>query len=202
MDSVVLQLLLIFALILLNGAFALSEIAVVAARKPRLERRAKEGDAGARRALALSNDKNDFLSTVQVGISLIGILAGAYGGARLAQPLGEAMAALPVVGAYAAELAFALVVGAITYLTLVVGELVPKRMALAGARAGRPPAGSAGDAEWKNPSAGRFQTAAGLVIGRLGRMARAGDTVEEPPLRFEVVDTDGPRVDKLLVSRL
>jgi putative hemolysin len=427
MESIPLQLLLILALILLNGALALSEIAVVAARRPRLERWAAEGDRGARRALALTKDKNRFLSTVQVGISLVGILAGAYGGARLARPLGETLAPLPVVGAYPEQIAFALVVGAITYLTLVLGELVPKRIALAaperaaaviarpmhllstiagpvvlllaastnlvlrllrvrgrddppmteeeiaalversarageledeerhlvervfaldearvdaimtprdrivwldanapadqlaatigdhrhsryllcdgridaligmvhgkdvwvpalagkpvdlralatdplfvdGAtdatdllalfretgihvalvtdrdgtirgmvtlndvmeeitgeldRAGEPQAtrredgswlvdawlpldrlADTLDVTWEQPSVDRFRTAAGLVIGRLGRSARAGDAIEAPPLRLEVVDTDGPRVDKLLVSRL
>ncbi len=84
------ELLIIFLLILANGVFAMSEIAVVAARKVRLQQRAEEGDERAEAALALAHDPNKFLSTVQVGITLVGVLAGAYGGATIAATAGGA----------------------------------------------------------------------------------------------------------------
>ena len=123
--------LVVFLLLLIaNGVFAMSEIAVVASRKIRLEQRASEGDRRAAAALRLKEDSNNFLSTVQVGITLVGILAGAYSGARLAGQLAVWLAPMPFVGPYANGLALALVVGAITYLSLVIGELVPKAIAL------------------------------------------------------------------------
>ncbi len=125
------ELLLIALLLLLNGALAMAEIAVVSARKARLRRRAEAGDAGAAAALQLAEEPTRFLSTVQVGITLVGILAGAFGGATIARPLGAALAGIPVLAPYAQAIALGLVVVAITYLSLIVGELVPKRLALA-----------------------------------------------------------------------
>jgi putative hemolysin len=115
---------------LANGVFAMSEIAVVAARKVRLQQRAEEGDDRARAALALAHDPNKFLSTVQFGITLVGVLAGAYGGARLAKPLAEPIARVAVFAPYADGIALAIVVGGITVMSLIVGELVPKRIGL------------------------------------------------------------------------
>ena len=108
----------------------MSEIAVVAARKVRLQQRADEGDERAKAALALAHDPEKFLSTVQFGITLVGVLAGAYGGARLAQPLAEPIATIPELAAYADTIALAIVVTVITVLSLILGELVPKRIAL------------------------------------------------------------------------
>lgn len=124
------QVLVILVLIVLNGVFSGSETAVVSSRKARLQRRAQEGDARAGRALGLAEAPNTFLATVQVGITLIGILSGAFGGAALARPVATFLAGVPVLGTYADILALVLVVLAITYLSLVVGELVPKRIAL------------------------------------------------------------------------
>lgn len=124
------QLLLILALLLLNGIFAMSEIAVVSARRTRLVQRAEEGDAGARRALDLKDDPTSFLSTVQIGITLVGVFAGAYGGASIAGPLKDVVAGIPMLAAWADQIALGTVVIGITYLSLVVGELVPKRIAL------------------------------------------------------------------------
>ncbi len=117
-------------MILANGVFAMSEIAVVAARKVRLQQRAEDGDERAKTALALAHDPEKFLSTVQFGITLVGVLAGAYGGNRLAAPLAEQIAQLPPLARYADNIALALVVGVITVLSLIIGELVPKRIAL------------------------------------------------------------------------
>jgi len=124
------ELFIIFLLILANGVFAMSEIAVVAARKVRLQQRADEGDERASAALALAHDPNKFLSTVQFGITLVGVLAGAYGGARLAEPLAEPIARVTLLAPYAEGIALALVVTGITVMSLIFGELVPKRIGL------------------------------------------------------------------------
>lgn len=125
-----LEIVIILLLILANGLFAMSEIAVVSARKPRLKQLADEGSASARRALELAEHPNRFLATVQIGISLVGVVAGAFGGATLAEPLANWLTGAPWLAPYSDTLAFAVVVLTITYLSLVVGELVPKRMAL------------------------------------------------------------------------
>ncbi|NLT70627.1 MAG: HlyC/CorC family transporter [Verrucomicrobiaceae bacterium] len=130
MNHPVAESLLILLLLLLNGVFAMTEIAIVSSRRGILESLAEKGSAGAARALELADDPNRFLSTVQIGITLVGILAGAFGGARLVQKLSPEIARLPGVGPYAEEISFAVVIGLITYLSLVLGELVPKRLAL------------------------------------------------------------------------
>jgi len=124
------ELLLILLLIVCNGVFAMSEIAVVSSRTTRLQQRAAEGDAGARRALELAEHPTRFLSTVQIGITLVGVFAGAYGGARIAGYFDAYLERFPAIAAYSEEIALALVVAGITFLSLVVGELVPKRIAL------------------------------------------------------------------------
>jgi len=122
--------LIIVALILVNGLFAMSEIAVISARRTRLRQRAEAGDAGARRALELAEHPNRFLSTAQIGITLVGILAGAYGGATIARQLAVRFRGIPLLEPLSEQLALAAVVLVITSLTLVIGELVPKRLAL------------------------------------------------------------------------
>jgi putative hemolysin len=124
------ELLVVLFLIVLNGFFAMSELAVISARRVRLQILAEEGHHGARAALQLASDPGRFLSTVQIGISLIGILAGAYGGATLAGQLGDYLATFALLAAVAYNLALGLVVAGITYLSLIVGELVPKQLAL------------------------------------------------------------------------
>ena len=108
----------------------MSEIAVVAARKVRLQQRADEGDERAKTALALAHDPNRFLSTVQFGITMVGVLAGAYGGATLAKELAVPIAEVPQLTRYAEGIALGLVVSVITVLSLIIGELVPKRIGL------------------------------------------------------------------------
>lgn len=120
----------IILLILLNGVFALSEIAVVSSRKARLQQRVNEGDPSARTALQLAENPNDFLSTVQVGITLIGILSGAVAGATISKVLVEQFLTIPLLAPYANELGFGVVVVVITILSLIFGELVPKRLGL------------------------------------------------------------------------
>lgn len=131
MGAVGLEIALVVALIVFNGLLAGSELAIVSARKTRLQQRASTGDSGARAALALANQPNRFLSTVQIGITLVGILAGAFGGATLADHLANWFRDQGVSEGWATPLAVGAVVIAITYLSLIVGELVPKRIALA-----------------------------------------------------------------------
>lgn len=124
------EILIILVLLAMNGILAMSEIAIVTARKVRLEDRADAGDRGARAALSLAQDPTRFLSTIQVGITLIGVLAGAFGGARIATRLTGPLELVPWLAAYAEPVALAIVVTAITYLSLLIGELIPKRVAL------------------------------------------------------------------------
>ena len=123
-------LLIVLLLILANGLFAMSEIAVVSANRVRLQQRAEGGSTAAAQALALAEQPNRFLATVQIGITLIGVIAGAFGGATLAGPLAETLRTLTWFGGYADAIALGLVVTLITYLSLVVGELAPKRIGL------------------------------------------------------------------------
>jgi putative hemolysin len=124
-----LDLVIIVALVALNGVFAMSELAIVSARKARMEAMARAGRRGARTANKLA-DPGKFLSTVQIGITLIGILAGAYSGASLGGPVGDRLALLGVPAASAPEIGFALVIALTTFVSLIVGELVPKQFAL------------------------------------------------------------------------
>jgi len=127
------ELLIILGLIVLNGLFSMSEMAVVSARRARLQDQAEQGDAQARKALELALAPDRFLSTVQIGITLISIVAGAFGGTALSEPL--VLILQPALGELALPLSTALVVVVITYLSLVIGELIPKRLALQNAEA-------------------------------------------------------------------
>jgi putative hemolysin len=121
---------LVSALIVLNGFFAMSELAIVSARRVRLQQRADAGSHGARIALSLSDSPTRFLSTVQIGITLIGIFAGAFSGATIAEQFAVRLVEYGVSQSAAEPLALVLVVLVLTYLSLVIGELVPKRLAL------------------------------------------------------------------------
>jgi putative hemolysin len=128
--STAIEIIVILLLVLLNGAFAMSELAIVSARRVRLMALQRRGSPGASAALALADDPQRFLPTVQVGITLVGVLAGAFGGARLAGTLADALEAIPGIGRQAEPIALVLVVVVITYLSLILGELVPKQLAL------------------------------------------------------------------------
>ncbi|QTX20603.1 hemolysin family protein [Comamonas aquatica] len=119
---------ILIALILLNGVFAMSEIALVTARKARLQKLIDEGDSAAAAALKLGEDPTRFLSTIQIGITSIGVLNGIFGEAALAQPMAEWLVQLGMASNYASTLSTAVVVVLITYVSIVVGELVPKRL--------------------------------------------------------------------------
>ncbi len=122
--------LIIFLLIILNGLFAMTEIALVSVRKSRLEQKAEDGDKDAKTALELLESPNRFLSTVQVGISLVGVFAGAMGGASFAEKLAVLIDKIPAMQPYSYAISLVTVVLIITYFSLVIGELIPKRLAL------------------------------------------------------------------------
>ncbi|MCC7161413.1 MAG: HlyC/CorC family transporter [Anaerolineae bacterium] len=124
------ELVIILVLLLTNGILALAEIAIVSSRKARLKQLAAEGHKGARAAMELASEPSQFLSSVQIGITLVGILMGAFGGAALSEPLAAVLAQIPFIAPYASQIAFAILVVIITYLSLVIGELAPKRLAL------------------------------------------------------------------------
>jgi putative hemolysin len=130
MVAITLEIIFIILLIVANGIFVLSEMAIVSVRKIRLQQRAQAGDQGAQAALELSNAPSRFLSSIQIGITLVGILSGALGGATIAEILATVLRRVPVISLYSEIISIGIVVLAITYLTLVIGELVPKRLAL------------------------------------------------------------------------
>lgn len=124
------EIIIIFFLLVLNAFFAMSELAIVSASRPLLRQLAKQGNARAATALGLAEDSGNFLSTVQVGITLVGILAGTYGGASITEKLGPVLNAYEIITPYGHALAGAIVVVAITYFSVIIGELIPKQLAL------------------------------------------------------------------------
>ncbi|HYW22460.1 MAG TPA: hemolysin family protein [Nodularia sp. (in: cyanobacteria)] len=130
MSAMSFEISILLLLIIANGVFSMSEMAVVSARKARLQQLANQGNAKARAALKLAESPNHFLSTIQIGITLIGILTGALGGATIATRLEVYIRLIPFLVPYSKPIAFGVVVLIITYLSLIIGELVPKRLAL------------------------------------------------------------------------
>lgn len=124
------EILIVLGLILLNGFFSMAEIALVSARKARLEAQGNRGDIRAKAALRLAHNPDDFLSTVQIGITLIGILTGIYSGEKIVDDLATTLAGYPSMAPYAKGTATAVVVVLLTFLSLILGELVPKRLGL------------------------------------------------------------------------
>lgn len=135
MALISMEIFIVLGLILLNGLFAMAEIAIISSRKSRLQELAGKGNTNAQAALELAKFPNRFLSTVQVGITFIGIFAGAFGGERIARDLAKILTELPSIGSslalYAEGISLFIVVAIITYASLIIGELVPKRLALA-----------------------------------------------------------------------
>jgi putative hemolysin len=125
------EVLIILLLILVNGLFTMGEMAIVSARRARLKHMADQGDAGAKKALDLLSDPTKFLSTVQIGITVVNMLIGTFGGASIADRLAEKLSTFDSVAAYAHPISIAVVVVVISYATLILGELAPKRLALA-----------------------------------------------------------------------
>src|SRR5215204_2265903 len=124
------EILIIIFLILLNGVFSMSEIALVSVRKFKLESAAKKGNSNAKKALEFANNPNTFLSTVQIGITLIGILTGIYSGEKLTDDFADLLNQWPLVAQYSRGLATVVIVIVLTYFSLILGELVPKRIGL------------------------------------------------------------------------
>ena len=124
------EILIILFLILLNGIFSMSEIALISARKNRLETAAKKGNKNAKAALDLANSPNEFLSTVQIGITLIGILTGIYSGDKITTDVQNFVATFEALSPYANSIAVGIVVVTLTFFSLVLGELLPKRIGL------------------------------------------------------------------------
>lgn len=130
MNSMTIEILIILGMILFNGFFSMSEMAVVSSRKSRLKQQADEGKKGYATALKIAETPGSFLSTIQTGITLIGILSGAFGGATLAESLSSLFIQIPLLAPYSEILGIGSVVLAITFCSIVLGELVPKRLAL------------------------------------------------------------------------
>jgi putative hemolysin len=185
-----LEILVVLALVLLNGYFAMSELAVVSARPARLEAQAQKGGRGARLALALARDPGRMLSTVQIGITLVGIVAGAFGGATLAEPLGAALARVPALAPFSAEIAYTLVVAAITYVSLIIGELVPKHLALRAPERVAALVAPTVDliARLGTPAVWLLEASSRLVLRLLGSDARPGDAVTEEEVRMLIAE--------------
>lgn len=174
----------LFVLILLNGVFAMSELALVSSKEARLKARADAGDGGAKAALKLREDPSRLLSAVQIGITLVGILAGAYGATAIADDLAPHIAtALPRFAAQAQEAAFAIVIVLTTYLSLVFGELVPKRIAMAAPEAiaslAAAPMSLVATLAYPAVAVLRFSTEAILALIGLARVKKEDVTDEE-----------------------
>jgi putative hemolysin len=188
--SILFEVGVIIVLVLLNGAFAMSELAIVSSRRARLQAMQRRGSAGAAEALALAENPQRFLPTVQVGITLVGIFAGAFGGARLAGTLGELFDAIPGVAPFGREIAFGLVVVAITYLSLILGELVPKQIALrnperVAALVARP---LSGVARISAPVVWLLGKSSALVLGLLGPPPPPEQSVTEEEVKAVVAE--------------
>jgi putative hemolysin len=186
----VLEVLVVLALVLLNGFFAMSEIAVVSARPARLETQARKGGRGARLALDLARDPGRMLSTVQIGITLVGIVAGAFGGARLAEPLAAVLAGVPALAPFSAEIAYTLVVAAITYMSLIIGELVPKHLALRGPERVAALVAPTVDlvARVATPAVWLLETSSRLVLRLLGSEVQPPETVTEEEVKTLIAE--------------
>ena len=129
-DLFYIEILIILILVLINGIFALSEMAIVTSRRIKLQKIREKGNKNADIAIELADSPNQFLSTIQIGITLIGILAGAFGGATIAQTISKNISGIEILSPYSEILGVIIVVMIITYLSLIIGELVPKKIAL------------------------------------------------------------------------
>jgi putative hemolysin len=185
-----LEILVVLALVLLNGYFAMSELAVVSARPARLEARARTGGRGARLALALAREPGRMLSTVQIGITLVGVVAGAFGGATLAEPLDDLIARVPTLAPVSAELAYTVVVVAITYLSLIIGELVPKHLALRAPERIAALVAPTVDllSRISTPAVWLLESSSRLVLRLLGSEAQPAETVTEEEVRILIAE--------------
>ncbi|MBI5112826.1 MAG: HlyC/CorC family transporter [Rhodovulum sp.] len=198
--DVVLEIAVLIALFLVNGFFAMAELAVVSSRRLRLQQMADDGRPGAAQALLLADNPGRFLSAVQVGITLIGILSGAFGGATLGQRLGPVLDSIPSVAPYGNELAVVLVVVAITALSVVLGELVPKQIALSApeaiaARMARPLLVLA---RLFRPFVWILERSSAGLLALLGVERRSAAAVTEEEVRFTIAEgTEAGVIEKV-----
>jgi putative hemolysin len=191
-----LELVIALFLVALNGVFALSELAIVSARRPRLKAMAEQGRAGANTALALMEDSGRFLSTVQIGITLVGILAGAFSGAALGDRLTQIFLDRGMPEGAAEPLGYGLVIGIITYLSIVIGELVPKQLAL------RNPEGIACAvaplmrvlSKVAAPAVWLLNASTRLIFGLFGPASGSDTTVTEEEIKMLVVEAESAGV--------
>jgi len=183
--AIAFEILVVLLLIVLNGLFAMSELALVSARRARLAALAQRGVRGAARARRLVEEPQRFLPTVQVGVTLVGIVTGVFGGAQIAKRVTVWFTASPALRPVAAPLALALVVLVITYLTLVLGELVPKQLALRGAEpiAARLAGPIAGLARVASPLVWLLGASTALVLRLFGVPRTAAPAVSEEELK-------------------
>ena len=198
--TVWLELAIVVGLILLNGFFAMAELAIVSSRRIRLQQMAEAGNKGAVRALALADNPGRFLSGVQVGITLIGIMSGAYGGSTLGARLGSVLNEYPVFAPRGDEIAFILVVIAITALSVVVGELVPKRIALL--QPERIAATVAGSLQIlvliARPLVWFLETSTALLLKLLRIPEKKNESVTEEEVRFAIAEgTEAGVIDEV-----
>jgi len=184
MNTITTEIIIIVLLLAANGVFAMTEIAVVSARKTRLRRLAELGDARAKAALELAESPNRFLATVQIGITLVGVLAGAFGGATLAGEIASGLQDFPLLAAYGEAIGIAVVVLGITFFSLILGELVPKRIGLNNPeRIARVMAGPMNRLAWLTSPLVRLLSASTELVLRLIRLRKPSD----PPVTEEEV---------------
>jgi putative hemolysin len=191
-----LELVIALFLVALNGVFALSELAIVSARRPRLKAMAEQGRSGANTALSLMEDSGRFLSTVQIGITLVGILAGAFSGAALGDRLTQIFLDRGMPEGAAEPLGYGLIIGIITYLSIVIGELVPKQLAL------RNPEGIACAvaplmrvlSKVAAPAVWLLNASTRLIFGLFGPASDSDTTVTEEEIKMLVVEAESAGV--------
>lgn len=191
-----LEIALITALILINGALAMSELAIVSSRRSRLKALVRQEVKGSRRALALASDPGRFLSTVQVGITLVGILAGAVSGATIGQRFGDVLVAYGVPPSLGEFVGLAAVVVAITYFSLIVGELVPKQIALRNpeAIACRVAPAMTVLARWGTPLVWLLDRSGKIVLALLGHGKVPAATVTDEEIRTLIAEAESAGV--------
>jgi putative hemolysin len=205
---IALELSVILVMIALNGYFAMSELAVISANRVRLKTLAETGARGAARALALKARPGRFLSTVQIGITLAGVFAGAYSGSTVAARLARFLEDLSVPASLSDSIALALVVAVITYLSLILGELVPKQIALRRAeRIAATVAPSMAAISWlASPFASLLDASSRFVLHRLGTEAKPESLVTEEEIRTLVAEAEAVGVvepeEKHMITRV
>jgi putative hemolysin len=188
----VLELLIVLCLVVINGVFSLSELAIVSARKTRLKTLAEAGRPGAKAALSLAEDPGKFLSTVQIGITLVGILAGAFSGAALGGRLTEILVSHGISPWIADPLGYGIVIVFITYLSVVIGELVPKHLALRNAEglACAVAPLMAGVSRAAAPAVWLLDASTKLVFRVLGQGAEPSNTVTEQDIKTVIAEAE------------